>query len=158
MMTIGIDLIKKLRDQTGAGVADCRQALEEAGGDLKKAAGILRAKGAEIADKKKDRVAAQGLVVSYIHSGGKIGALVEVACETDFVARTDEFVNLARELAMQVAAMNPENVEEFLKEVYIRDNSQTIAQLVKSAIGKLGENIKVNRFVRFEIGNPSITR
>lgn len=133
-------------------MADCRQALEEARGDFKKAAGILRARGIEKADKKKDRVAGQGLVVSYIHSGGKIGALVELACETDFVARTDDFQNLAREIAMQVAAMNPQDVEELQKEAYIRDNSQTIAQIVKVAIGKLGENIKVNRFVRFEIG------
>ncbi len=151
-MIIDISLLKKLRDQTGAGVADCRQALEEARGDFKKAAGILRARGIEKADKKKDRVAGQGLVVSYIHSGGKIGALVELACETDFVARTDDFQNLAREIAMQVAAMNPQDVEELQKEAYIRDNSQTIAQIVKVAIGKLGENIKVNRFVRFEIG------
>ena len=151
-MSIDLGLIKKLRDQTGAGVADCRQALEEANGDLTKATQLLRRRGIDKADKKKDRVAKEGLVLSYIHSGGRVGVLLEVSCETDFVARTEDFKQLAHELSMQVAAMDPATVEDLLAEPYIRDSAQTVRDLVKEMIAKLGENIKVNRFARFEIG------
>ncbi|MDP2632888.1 MAG: translation elongation factor Ts [Candidatus Curtissbacteria bacterium] len=152
MTNISIDQIKKLREKTGAGIADCRRALEEAKGEGKKAEELLRSWGIDKAASKADREAGQGLVETYIHGGGKVGAMVEVNCETDFVARTDEFKSLAHEIAMQVSAMNPVDVEELLKQEYIRDNSKTIGDLVKEAIAKLGENIVVKRFMRFELG------
>lgn len=131
---------------------ECRQALEESAGDMKKAAEILTARGLAKAEKKTGREVKAGLVEAYVHNTGKVAALVEVACETDFVARTDEFKNLCHELAMQVASMNPENVEELLKQEYIRDASKTIDQLVKETIGKLGENIVVRRVSRLSLG------
>src|SRR3989344_5791553 len=151
-MKISIEDVKKLRIKTGAGIAGCRKALEEANGDFKKAEGLLKSRGAEIASKKKDRATGQGLVETYIHSGGKVGAMVEVNCETDFVAKTDEFKNLAHEVAMQIAAMDPADVEELSKQEYIRDSSKTIDDLVKEVITKVGENIVVKRFMRFELG------
>lgn len=153
MTNISVELIKKLREKTGAGIADCRRALEEAKGDEKKAEELLRSWGIDKAASKADREAGQGLVETYIHGGGKVGAMVEVNCETDFVARTDEFKSLAHEIAMQVSAMNSVDVEELLKQEYIRDSSKTISDLVKEAIAKLGENIVVKRFVRFELGS-----
>lgn len=151
-MNISIGDVKKLRQKTGAGIADVRRVLEEAGGDFKKAEGLLKSQGVEIASKKKDRATGQGLVETYIHSGGKVGAMVEINCETDFVAKTDEFKNLAHEVAMQIAAMDPKNVEELLKQEYIRDSSKIIDDLVKEVIAKVGENIVVKRFIRFELG------
>ena len=151
-MKVSVADIKKLRAKTGAGIADCRKALEESGGDFKKAEALLKSRGAEIASKKKDRATGQGLVETYIHSGGKVGAMVEVNCETDFVAKTDEFKNLAHEVAMQVAAMDPADVEELMKQDYIREAGKTIDQLVKETIAKVGENIVVKRFTRFELG------
>lgn len=151
-MKISIDRIKKLREETGGGIADCRNALEEAGGDFKKALEILKAKGLEIAEKKLQRPVGQGLVETYIHGGGKIGAMVEINCETDFVARTDDFKTLAHELAMQVAAMDPKDVKELLAQPYIRDESKKVDGLVKETIAKVGENIVVKRFMRFELG------
>ncbi|HEY5600612.1 MAG TPA: translation elongation factor Ts [Patescibacteria group bacterium] len=151
-MTIKVDEIKKLREKTGAGIADCRKALEEAKGDHKKAEELLKSWGIEKAAKKSQRIVSSGLVETYIHAGGKVGSMVEVNCETDFVARTDEFKNLAHEVAMQVAAMDPKDVEELLKQDYIRDASQKIEDLVKATIAKLGENIVVKRFMRFELG------
>ena len=105
----------------------------------------------EIAAKKADRETGEGLIEAYIHGGGKVGVLVELLCETDFVAKTDEFRHLAKEVAMQTAAMNPTDVDSLLKQEYIRDSSQTIEQMVKAMIGKLGENITVKQFVRFEL-------
>lgn len=151
MANIDLKLIKKLRDETSASIADCRRALDESEGNYDKALAWLQKRAAEIAAKKADRETSQGLIESYIHGGGKVGVLVELLCETDFVAKTDEFKHLAKEIAMQVAAMNPETVEDLLKQDYIRDGSQTIEALVKAAIGKIGENITVKRFVRFEI-------
>jgi elongation factor Ts len=152
MAQIDIKTLKKLRDETSASIADCRKALDESDGDYKKALEWLKKRGIEKAEKKANRETGQGIVESYIHAGGKVGALVELLCETDFVARTDDFKNLAREIGMQVAAMNPENTEALLKQEYIRDGSQTIEALIKSMIGKLGENISVKRFQRFAIG------
>lgn len=149
---MNIQKIKQLRLKTGAGIADCKKALEEAKDDIKVAEEHLKKKGFEKAAKKKDRTTAQGLITSYIHQGGKIGVLVETACETDFVARTDEFQQLTSEIAMQIAAMNPKDVKELLKQEYIRDNSVSIDDLIKQAIAKLGENIKVSRFQRLELG------
>ena len=146
-----IKLLKQIRDETQASIADCRKALEESNDDYKKALEWLKKRGIEKAEKKADRETSQGLVESYIHQNGKVGALVEVLCETDFVARTDEFKNLCHEVSMQVAAMNPKNVASLLKQDYIRDGSLTIDGLVKSVIGKLGENIVVKSFSRIEI-------
>ncbi len=150
-MAIDLTTIKKLRDETSASIADVRRALDEAKGDEKKALDWLKKRAGEIAAKKADRETGEGIIEAYIHGGGKVGVLIELLCETDFVAKTDEFKNLAKEIAMQVAAMNPKDVETLLKQEYIRDSSQTIEQLVKSLIGKLGENITIKRFQRFEI-------
>jgi len=149
-MTVDVNSIKKLRDLTGAGIADCREALEAGKGDLKKAEEFLKKKGIEKADKKSGRETHQGRVFSYVH-GGKIGVLVSLLCETDFVAKTDEFQNLGKELCLQVASMNPKNAEELLKQEYVRDPSQTIEAMVKAVAGKLGENIKVGEIVRVVI-------
>lgn len=151
---VDIKLLKQLREETQASIADCRKALEETG-DYKKALEWLKKRGMEKAEKKSDRQTSQGLVEAYIHQNGKVGALVEVLCETDFVARTEEFKKLSHEIAMQVAAMNPKNVESLLKQEYIRDSSVTIEQLIKSVIGKLGENIRVIEFTRYELGANS---
>lgn len=131
---------------------DCRRALEETKGGEKKAEGLLAKWGIEKAEKKADRETKAGLVDSYIHAGGRVGVLVELLCETDFVARTDDFKNLAHELCLQVASMNPKDVKSLLAQEYIRDPSLTIENLVKQVIGKLGENITVARFIRFQLG------
>ena len=148
-MKISIGEVKKLREKTGAGIADCRKALEESGGDFRKAEELLKSRGAQIASKKADRATGQGMVETYIHAGGKVGTMVEVNCETDFVAKTEEFKNLAHEVAMQVAAMDPKDVEELSKQEYIRDSSKTIDDLIKEIIAKVGENIVIRRFIRF---------
>ncbi|MBI5045229.1 MAG: translation elongation factor Ts [Candidatus Levybacteria bacterium] len=151
MANANIELLKKLRNETSASIADCRAALEETDNDYAKAQEWLKKRGLEKAEKKSDRETQQGLVEAYIHNGGKVGALIVLQCETDFVARTEEFKGLAREIGMQVAAMNPESVEALLKQEYIRDASLTIESLIKSVIGKLGENITLREFKRFEI-------
>jgi elongation factor Ts len=151
MAELDLKAIKKLRDETSASIADCRRALEESNGDEKKALEWLKKRAGEIAAKKADRETGQGIIEAYIHGGGKVGVLVELLCETDFVAKTDEFKQLAKEVAMQVAAMNPADVDALMKQDYIRDGSLTIEQLVKNAIGKIGENITVKKFIRFEI-------
>jgi elongation factor Ts len=151
MAKIDLQAIKKLRDETSAPIADVRRALDEAEGDIKKALEWLKKRAGEIAAKKSDRETGEGLVSSYIHGAGKVGVLLELLCETDFVAKTDEFKHLSREIGMQIAAMKPEDVASLLKQEYIRDGGQTIDALIKVSIGKLGENIVVKRFVRFEI-------
>jgi elongation factor Ts len=150
-MKIDIKLIKQLREETQVSIADCTKALEEAKGDYEKAIQILKKRGIERAEKKATRETSQGLIESYIHQNGKVGVLLEILCETDFVARTEDFKRLAHEVAMQVAAMNPKNVTALLKQEYIRDGSLTIETLIKQTIGKLGENIVVKQFSRFEI-------
>ena len=145
------DDIKKLREQTGAGIADCREALSELGGNIEKAKQWLRKKGLDKASTKSNREVKTGIVETYSH-GGKVGVLLELLCETDFVAKTEEFKNLAHEIALQVASMDPSSVEELLAQEYIRDNSQTVNDLVKGVIGKLGENIQVGRFERIGLG------
>ena len=152
MMDIKIEDIKKLRSKTGAGIADCRRALEKTKGDFKKAEELLKSWGVDKAAQKSDRAVGAGLVETYIHAGGRVGALIEINCETDFVTKTDEFKNLAHEVAMQVAAMDPKDVEELLRQEYIRDSSKKIDDLVKEVITKVGENIIVKRFIRFELG------
>jgi elongation factor Ts len=151
MSKIDLKLIKKLRDETSASIADCRRALDESKGDYKKALEWLKKRSSEIAAKKSDRETSQGIVESYIHNGGRIGVLVVLSCETDFVAKTDEFKSLAHEIAMQISAMNPVNVKSLLAQEHIRDSSITIGQLVKDSIGKLGENITIKDFKRFKI-------
>jgi elongation factor Ts len=150
-MNISLDLLKKLREETQAGVSDCRQALEDAGGDYAKAKKLLEATMKEKAAKKEGKETSQGLVESYVHSS-KVGVLVTLLCETDFVARTDDFKNLAHEVALQVAAMDPKDTKALLASAYIRDASQTIGDLIKTAIAKLGENITVGKFVRIALG------
>ena len=147
-----IEKLKKLRDKTGAGVMDVKKALEEAKGDMKKAEELIRAKGLAKAVKKSDREVKSGLVYSYVHQTGKVGAMVEIACETDFVAKNDQFVALCKEVAMQVSAMNPKDVKELEEQSYIRDGSKKVGELVKELIGKTGENMRIVRFTRFELG------
>ncbi|MDA1338292.1 MAG: translation elongation factor Ts [bacterium] len=144
------ELILKLRKETGAGVMDAKNTLQQLGGDYEKAKAELMKLGLAKAAKKADREVKAGLVESYIHTG-RVGALVKVSCETDFVAKTDEFQKLAKEVAMQVSAMDPENIEELLKSAYIRDSKKSIEDLVKETIAKVGENIQVAEFSRFEI-------
>ena len=149
---VDLELLKKLRNETGVSLADCRKALEETKNDYKKALVWLKTAGLEKAAKKSDRKTSEGLVESYIHQNGRVGALVEVLCETDFVARTSEFKNLVHEICMQVAAMNPKDISALLKQEYIRDSSKTIENLIKESIAKLGENIVIKNLQRFEIG------
>ena len=159
--------IKELREQSGAGIMECRNALLQAQGDMAKAVEILREQSLFKAEKKKERIAQQGLIEAYIHTGGRIGAMVEVNCETDFVARTDEFKALAHALAMQVAAMKPQFIAQedmpagadvepqaacLLLQPYIRDASMTIQDIINQKIARVGENIRVSRFTRFEVG------
>ncbi|AZR72372.1 translation elongation factor Ts [Anoxybacter fermentans] len=196
-MAITMEMIKELRERTGAGILDCKKALTETDGDIEKAVEYLREKGMAAAAKKAGRIAAEGLVHSYIHLGGRIGVLVEVNCETDFVAKTDEFKELVNNIAMHIAAMKPEYVsredvpeeviakereiltaqarnegkpehivekmvegrlEKFfaekvlLDQPYIKDDSKTIKELVTENIARIGENIKIRRFVRYELG------
>jgi len=194
---ISVEAVKKLREQTGAGVLDCKKALAECGCDIEKAVVMLREKGIASAAKRTGRATANGMVSAYIHAGGRIGVLVEMNCETDFVARTDDFQNLAREIAMHVAAEDPRYIsrEEVPAEVleqeksifrnqalgegkpekvvdkivegklatfykqaclldqpYVRDDSKTVGDLIKEVMGRLGENIVLRRFVRFQLG------
>jgi elongation factor Ts len=151
-MKISLDLIKKLREETQAGVSDCHKALTDAGGDYAKAKKLIAERGLEKASKKQDKATAIGVIESYVHSTGKVGVLVEIRCETDFVARNEEFKKLAHEVAMQIAAMNPKDVTELLKTEYIRDASITIDQLIKTTISKVGENIAITRFTRMQEG------
>jgi elongation factor Ts len=150
-MNISVDQIKKLREETGAGIADCREALTEAEGEMKKAKQILKQKGLDKAASKGEREVKAGLVEVYSHAG-KVGVLVELLCETDFVAKTDDFKSLAHEIALQVASMKPDSVSDLLEQEYIRDGSQTIDSLVKAIISKLGENIQIGRFERIALG------
>lgn len=145
-MKVNIEDIKKLREKTKAGISDCREALEESGGDMVKAEDWLRKKGLERADKKADREVKAGLVFAYVHHTGRIGSMVGVACETDFVAKTEEFAKLGKELALQVASSKPESVEELLEQEYVRDPAKKVKELIKEVIGKLGENIQVSDF------------
>jgi elongation factor Ts len=146
-----MEKIKKLREKTGAGVMAVKRALDEANGDEKKAEEILKERGVEIAAKKADRAMAHGLIDSYTHLG-KIGVLVEVSCETDFVARNEDFKNFVHEIALQVAQSDAKNVEELLKEEYFKEPGKTIDDLLKETIAKIGENIKIRRFVRYILG------
>lgn len=150
-MSFTLDDLKKLREQTDAGVLACRAALEESDGDMEKAAVILRAKGLEKAAERAGREANDGLIVSYIHAGDKIGALVKLSCETDFVARMDEFKTLATNIAQQVAAMSPESVEALLEQPYIREPGRKVGDLIADLVAKVKENIVLVDFARLEV-------
>ncbi len=150
-MPLNTDLIKELRAKTGAGIMDAKNALEQSNNDMAKAEDWLKEKGLASAAKKADRETSQGVIEAYLHNG-RIGAMVEVNCETDFVAKTEDFQQLCRNIAMQVAAMSPEDVEALMEQEFIKDPSQKISDLVKAAIAKLGENIVIGRFVRYELG------
>lgn len=149
-----IDLVKKVRAETGIGMMDVKAALEETNGDEAKAKEILKEKGFKRAEKKADRLTAQGRVATYTHSTGKIGVMVELLCETDFVAKHEDFVALTKDLCLQVAAMNPENAEELAKQPFIKDGSKTVDELIKALVMKFGENIHLGRIARFEIETP----
>ena len=196
-MEVTATAIKDLRERTGAGMADCKKALTEVNGDMEKAIDYLRAKGLAKAAKKAGREATEGAVVSYIHGGGRIGVLVEINCETDFVARNEDFVAFTKDVALQIAAMNPQfvkkddvdagvqsrerevllakakesgkpepvvqkmvdgQISKWMKEIclldqpFVKDPDKTIEQLQQELIAKIGENIKIRRFVRFELG------
>ncbi|MDZ7290652.1 MAG: translation elongation factor Ts [candidate division KSB1 bacterium] len=197
-MSVSADAVKALRERTGAGMMDCKHALVETGGDMEKAVEWLRKKGAATAEKKVGRATNQGVIEAYIHPGSRLGVLIEVNCETDFVAKTSEFRALVKDLAMQVAATNPRSVtreeipaeviekeleiyrmqarneqkpesvvdriaqgklekfyQEFvlLEQNFIKDQSRTVKQVITEVIAKLGENITVRRFVRFQLGS-----
>jgi len=166
-LKIRVEVVKELRDQSGAAVMQCQSALAEAEGDIEKALQILKQRSLFQAEKKAMRATSQGLVEAYIHAGGRIGAMVEVNCETDFVARTDEFKELAHHLAMQIAAMNPRFVSEeevpkgsdiepqtacLLLQADIKEPERTVKEIIAETIAKVGENIRVSRFARFELG------
>jgi elongation factor Ts len=166
-LKIPTDRIKELRDQTGAGIMDCRNALLEAEGDTGKALQILGQRSLVLVRKKAERSVNQGIIEAYIHTAGRIGAMVEVNCETDFVARTSEFKELAHNLAMQIAAQAPQFVSReevpegadteleaacLLLQPYIKDPDKTVRDIIVETIAKVGENIKVSRFARFELG------
>lgn len=164
---VRVELIRALRDQTGAGVMECKQALEGANGDLEKAVEALRAKGLSDTAKRVGRATNEGVVASYVHTGGRVGALVELGCETDFVARTEEFGQLAHDIAMQVAAMAPlyldkDDIEEgderppaqvtLLNQPFIKNNSSSVGETVRALAAKVGENVRVVRFNRLAVG------
>lgn len=170
-MEITAGMVKALREETGAGIMDCKRALTDSAGDVEKAKAILREKGLASAAKKGARETGQGLVEVYLHGGGRIGAMVELNCETDFVARTDEFKGLARDIAMQVVARNPRFVDPdaaaaggetlegaelaeatLITQPYWRDEKIAVGDRIKELIAKSGENIRVRRFERFELG------
>ncbi len=148
---ISADAVKNLRAKTGASMIDCKKALEEAQGEEQKALEILGQRGAAIAEKKAERQIKAGLIDAYIHTNGKIGVLLELGCETDFVARNENFKNLAHELCLQISAMNPQNEGEFLSQPFIKNPERSVQDLINGAIAKLGENIKVGKFIRFEL-------
>jgi len=148
---ITTEQIKKLRQKTNISVMECKEALEKADGDEKKALKILEKSGQKKAFKKSARETRQGLIETYIHNNGKIGTILELNCETDFVSKNSQFKGLAHDLAMHIAAMDPENLKELLSQPFIKDEQKTIGDLINEAIAKLGENIKVGKFVRLEI-------
>jgi elongation factor Ts len=146
-----VEEIKKLRDETGLSIMECQKALDEAGGDREKAIAILKAKGATIAAKKGDRTLGAGAVIAYTHGTGTIGAMVELLCETDFVAKNPEFKAVGYDIAMHIAAMNPVDVGELLEQPFIKNSDQKIGDLVNGAIQKFGERTEIGKFVRFVI-------
>ena len=166
-MEVTTAAVKELRDQTGAGIMACRKALIEAECDVEKAVQILKERNLFIAQKKAERITREGIIDAYIHAGGRIGAMVELNCETDFVARTDGFKELAHNIAMQVAAQDPQFISKeevpegadvkpevscLLLQPYIKSPDMTVQDLITEAVAKVGENVKINRIARFELG------
>ena len=166
-MEITATMVKELRSQSGAGIMECKSALKETSGDVEAAITFLRKKGLAKADKKSDRQTGDGSVGTYIHAGNKLGVMVELNCETDFVARTPEFKELAHDLAMQIAAMSPVYIESqdipegstlsaqdvcLLEQTFIKDPSKTIRELINDVVARVGENVIVRRFHRFALG------
>ena len=151
MAEVSIDDIKRLRHLTGVGITDAKAALVEAGGDFDKALAAMRKKGLTKAEKRGEREARSGLIGSYVHDG-RIGVLVEVNCETDFVAKTDEFKELVKDLTLHIAASDPKDVDELLDQPFVKDPAKTVGEIVKEANAKLGENIVVRRFSRLALG------
>ena len=165
-MAASVEQIRALREQTGAGIMECKLALEDNDNDMNKAAETLRQKGFARAARRADRATTEGIVEAYIHTGGRVGALVELGCETDFVARTPEFKQLAHDIAMQVAAMGPvylssDDIEEgddrpanqvsLLQQTFIKDNSRVVSDIVRELAAKVGENVRVVRFSRLAL-------
>lgn len=148
---ITTEQIKELREATGISVMQCKQALAEAEGDMQKALAILKKTSSAIALKKADRELGAGYIEAYVHGGGRIGAMIELDCETDFVAKNEIFRNLAKEIAMQVAATNPADLTILLEEPFIKNPETTINQLIEEATQKTGERIKIGNFARFEL-------
>lgn len=148
---ISTETIKQLREKTNLSIMECKKALEEAGGDESKALKILGNKSKEKALKKSTREAKQGLVEAYIHSNEKLGVILELNCETDFVAKNEEFKKAAHEIAMHIAALNPKDLKELLLQPFIKDEQKTVGDLINEAVAKLGENIKIGKFSRLEI-------
>ena len=145
-------MIKELRDETGLSFDKIKQALTEAGGDKAKAVELLASQAGAVAAKKGERDANEGLIAAYVHTNGKIGALVQVACETDFVARNDDFKTLARDLAMHVSAMRPATIDEMLEQPFVKDPAITIRDLINQSVQKLGENIRLSSITWQAIG------
>jgi elongation factor Ts len=166
-LAVDVQLVRTLRDQTGAGIMDCKEALENSDGNLEKAVLALREKGVASAVKRVGRETNEGVIETYLHTGGRVGAMVELGCETDFVARTEEFQKLAHDIAMQVAAMGPvyvseDDIEEgdarppaqiaLMLQPFIKNSSSSVGEMVKELAGKVGENIRVIRFSRLAVG------
>ena len=147
---VTIDQIKQLREETGISIAECKKALEEAKGDLEQAKNILKKRGKDFATKKGEREAGEGIIASYIHQNKKIGVLIDLRCETDFVARSQEFQNLAHELCLQIAAMDLQETS-LPEQSWIKDQTKTIKELVEEYIIKTGENIIIKKFERYQI-------
>lgn len=152
MSTYTAQDVKRLREDTGAGVLDCKRALDDAKGNYEEAKEIVRQKGLARAEKKSDRETKEGYIAAYVHATNKVAAMVEVLCETDFVARNEEFQRLAKDIALQVVSMHPETVEELLAQEFIKNPSRTIEEVLKELSGKIGERFVINRFVRYQIG------
>lgn len=148
---VNTDVIKELREKTEMSIKEIKKALEEAGNDMKKALELLKEHGAKIAEKRAERETGEGAVEAYIHGNRKLGALVELRSETDFVARNEQFRQLAHDIAMQVASMNPKDVDELLTQPFVKNQDLTVDELIKEYIGKLGEKIKIEKFVRFSL-------
>lgn len=151
MATITTEQIKELREETGISVMQCKKALEEADGDKEKALLILRERSEAIAEKKGDRVLGAGVVDAYIHSTKLMGTLIELSCETDFVARNEEFIGIARDIAMHITAVGPADVAELLEQPFIKNPDITIKQVLDGGVQKFGEKMEVSRFVRFAV-------
>ena len=148
---ITIDQIKQLREETGAPLSGVKKALEQSEGDVEKAKELLRTWGKTLADKKLNRETKQGVIETYIHSNLKTGVLLDIRCESDFVAKSREFKNLAHEICLQITAMNPEETIALMSQLWIKDDTKTIKNLIQEATAKIGENIEIKRFTRYEI-------